>query len=335
LGGEYRPSAGWSRRLSFRAGWKIQPERVWTLGFGLELGTWRMDYAFLPVTDGDPIHRMDLSCRFGRVLPQERERDARCAEALRCLDRDDLFGARAAVEALRRLAPRDPQTLALHRDVQRRLAETVDPEALLAQAREARQGGDATAARAFYRKVLFLQPSHAAATEELRLVEMEVRRQDDERLRTELASARRRAAAENRRRARSAAARGDWTDALALWRKVSSAEPDDAESREGRTLGRARLTEAAAKADSVAAEGLLRAVLADDPTDRAAADRLREVLHARRTRARALYEEGLRHYTAGERSAARRAFEEAAALDPEDKTIRKALLRVLEEGVPK
>lgn len=341
IGGEYAVRWGEGRRVALRAGVRSrsdEAERA-ALGFGLGAGDWTMDYAWSPNEATGAVGRWELRWAFGSAPAGVSRREALRGDARAALSTEDWERARAAVDALRVHAPGDAEGERMARLLDRRLADSLDPRALMAEGRRSFEAGDDDRAVERFQKVLLLSPDHADARAGLARAESRRREAQLARWREDVARARRRAWADDVARAEGLMSAGKHAAALPIWRRAQEYAAGAERAAEGREACRQKLyVEAAAReaaGDVLRAQEVYR-ILRDDEGPGGEAERRLAALEdagrdGRAALARARYAEGMRFYAAGDLDEAERQFQVALELAPGEKNVRKALDRVREE----
>lgn len=338
VGVEYALAVSTGARVLTRMGYRNGG--AWADRFTLGLG-WRdsrrtLNYAFTPLPEAGSFHRFDVGWRFGNPLLQERRRDERWNEARTHVDAERWLKARDALAEVRRLDPTFYPARPLSREVDVRLAHSLDPETLFIQGMSALEAGEAERAADFLAKFLLIKPDHAEAREALRRAEKAMAGAREARVQVELAKESARERARLSASAMAAAEAGRWEEVWTKWARVLDLAPRDVAARDGLARARPELLARAAAAldknDWSRVDELTD--LLKKNTDDATRDFLKESARRRAIQAEAKYQEGLRAYAAGDRAAARRLFEDALAAAPGDKSILQALRRLQGEVLP-
>jgi tetratricopeptide (TPR) repeat protein len=302
-----------------------------TVGFGVERGPWRMNYALIFSEALGSLHRFEVGWRLGRPLAQELRQDALWREAREDVRANRWSAALEKLDALRAEAPGFGPARNLRRDVESRLRDILDPETLYQIGLSYLQKKDYEKAEDYFQKLLLARPEHVEGLAAMKTTRsaLGVRRPvaavpaglaDDKRRRSERALRR---ALEGRR----------WEEVLALakgWNLRSGDPWFDALAEARRSLYEeaVRREERGDLDEAIRLYDVLRASGGYGDS----AHRLNVLEEARRglrrARSAGLYQEGVKAYAAGDAAKARGLFQEALALTPDDLAIRRALERL-------
>ncbi|MBK8575680.1 MAG: PorV/PorQ family protein [Elusimicrobia bacterium] len=327
---------GW--RGSLRSGYRTDGSRF-TLGAGVTRGGIELNYAYALNGELGASNLFDLTFRFGPRLKEETRRQELIAATGEALDQGNLAQASTNLNALETLSPRARALSDLRARLNQNLAETIDPALLWRQGEEAKDAKKWEAAVLLYRKLLIVQPDHAGGKKALQEVERAIDQARTVAAQEAVRKARQRETRALAERARSATARGDWAVAMKEWRLATRHEGPGGPLSIERDRMAARLYDAARKAEEAGrnqqALDLYRLLAEEDPPVRDSAQRLARLLEKlsteRRSQGKTLYEEGLTLYRSGDRAGARKLFEQALVLDPENRAIQRALERLRQE----
>jgi tetratricopeptide (TPR) repeat protein len=262
LGLEY--GARWDRwRLALRAGYRADPGVTASdrpvFGWGLETASFSLDFSWAQNAAAGEAGRFDARWRFGVLPAGEVRRRALWARTRSLMEEGRLVKARESLEELLVLSPHDGQGIHLARQLDRRFAESLEPETLFHQGYRSFETGDVEQAADLFRKLLVIQPNHADAREWMAKCDARLERLRGERIRSEVERARGRELESIVKRARGRMERRDWEGALAEWRRALSLQPQHPEARREREVCRAGLyAQAEASNDPVEALALYR-----------------------------------------------------------------------------
>ncbi|MBK8576219.1 MAG: hypothetical protein IPN90_11270 [Elusimicrobia bacterium] len=308
-GVEYGQTMGNDWKMFLRTGYASETAARFTLGAGIERKGLAVNYSFSPSEDLGAANRIDLRWRFGTPLAQEARRTALFSQARAALATGQVTEAEDLLAEARALSPRSLEGHRLQQETALQLAETMDPAALLEQARRAMAKGDMAGAELAYRKVLLVRPDNTDAQKGLQKISALLSAQRTQEARAAMIRAKDRKIQATEGRARDAMKRGEWEPALGHWRELLALDPENA------TAG----TEIIRCQKALVQETQSRTLETE----------------ARRAEGLKKYEEGRTVYREGNLSKAKALFEEAVRLDPTNKTYRRALDRARQEAAPR
>jgi tetratricopeptide (TPR) repeat protein len=337
MGLEYLvPAKEWEAAL--RLGGQTAGPSKWTAGFGVGRNSLALNYAYGPGESLGAAHRMDVTFRFGRPLePEVRRRDL-FESAQAAWSSGQTARAADLLEEIEGISPRYFPAQALGKEVNRRIEESMKPDTLFTLGIQAYDKNDFEAAGDYWRKLVFLAPDYPEAKGFLTKAELALAMERESRARSELARGREREGKTFRRSAQENQRSDRWAESLRDWRRVLSRFPKDAEALEGVALSRDKIV-ALAEAAEQAGEGEkalgFYGLLQEDRPDPSLTKRMEklagEVRSKALSRARMLYQEGVRAYDSGDLQKALPLFEEAARLNPDDASTARARDRVRTE----
>lgn len=329
---EYHHRATANSFLSARAGYSPDSGNglggiVW--GFGLSWGMCTINYAYLSNELIGPGHRMDFSWRFGSRLAQEIRRDELMDQANGFLRSGRVLDAQKAVGEVLALSPNHGPGKALAREIERRISESLEPEALFLQGRRAFEEGHFSLAVEIFSKLILVDPARGNAQEWLKKSEVQLVKARKNRLQADIAKAREREKKEGFAHASQCMKEGRWEEALDHWRRVKALGGDVAtEIARCQTELYSGGEKAEREGDLVTAIGLFESVSRDDGfrDAKARATRLSRELRAKRdVVVEQKYREAVALYSERKFDDAGRLFKEILTLDPDHKAARQAL----------
>lgn len=330
------PGKEWE--FAFRLGGQTAGATRITGGVGIGRGPIVVNYAYGPSENLGAVHRMDVGFRFGKPLNLEVKRRALLETAQSAWDKGQTARAADLLEEIDEFSPRYYPAEALEKEVNRRMEESLKPDTLFNLGRQAYEENDFEAAGNYLRKLVILDPSYPEAGGLLKKAESTLSKEKEARAKEELAHGLARQRRVLSRTAQKEQERGRWSEALKIWRKILVRYPKDAEALAGVTLCRgemAALAESAEKAGAIEMAVSHYRALHEDRPDPVLSKRIeklmREETRKAETRARALYQEGVRAYDAGDLKKALPLFEEAVRLNPKDAAASRARDRVRTE----
>jgi tetratricopeptide (TPR) repeat protein len=334
LGGEFGFTVSSRDRVSLRLGFRENGgsddvSRL-SVGAGWTRARLGLNYAFAPSSALGARHRFDAAWRFGAPLPSEVRQNELWRDARNAMSEARWAKARLALNELRTVSPHFGPARAAAREVDRRLADILDPETLYQIGHSYMQSGEDVKAEDFFSKLLIARPDHAEGRAALGVVQ--ARLADDRRRKSQAADQKQRRADEDRRlRAiREFLREGRWEDALGAWgASVDESNPPHPELWDE---CRARVYDAAVlsegRGDLETALRLFRRLGAY--RDSAAHRAVLETAHGKilQERAESWYEKGLRAYAARNFQEARTCFTESLKAVPNNKVVLRALERL-------
>ncbi|MBK8576161.1 MAG: hypothetical protein IPN90_10980 [Elusimicrobia bacterium] len=308
-------------------------------GAGFEKGPFQLNYAFLPGEAVGQSHRLDISVRLGKKLPEEARLENQLALAEVQFKEKRMVKARETLREILVLSPSNDRARKLARSVETRFSESVDPETLFILGEQAFKEGRYESAADFLRKLLDVQPDHREARALFDSAESRAGAARLVRAAENLQREQRREQEDRRRRARRLTDKKEWSSALDQWLSLQELAPNSAEAKAGVALCRETLYTAAdqARRDDRLEEALrlYQASRAGGVDYKDAAARTKAIEHAVRARneerANRLFDQAVRAYDSKDFPKAQGLFEQAGRLAPEDKKIQRALERVRKE----
>ncbi|MBL0059344.1 MAG: PorV/PorQ family protein [Elusimicrobia bacterium] len=332
-------------RVALRGGFRAGAETLTfsdgalVLGAGVEMGSFKLNYAFIPHGSLGDSNRFDIGVAFGGEQPEEIRQRELLAEARAQVAEGKLVKARETIDELLVLSPGLHAARELDREVKGRFSESIDPETLFNLGFFAYSKGDYERAVDFFRKLLVIEPDHAEAKAWLAKSEEIATADRVKRVKEQVDRVRQRERGDNLRQAREKMVRGEWLTALEQWRRVQvlggdspSVKASIAQCREGLY---AQGLAAQGHGDTEAALTLFRAVQEGGApykdSDRRISSMEAELKKERLSQASELYIQGLAAYKGGDLVRARDLFQSSLDAVADDKTTRRALERVEEE----
>lgn len=337
LGLEYViPGKEWE--TAFRLGGKTSGVSRITGGLGVSHGFLGINYAYAPSESLGAVHRMDVTFRFGQPLALEVKRQTLLETAQSAWDHGQTARAADLLEEIDGFSPLFYPARQLSQDVNRRIEESLKPDTLHTLGVQAFDANDFESAADYLRKLVLLDPAYPEAGALLKKAEAALSADRESRARAELSRGLERERKNLRRLAQEDQRAERWSEALRRWRSVLARFPKDAEALAGATLCREKISGLAETAERTGEREKaisLYLLLQEDRADPLMAKRIDQLQKDRRAesgaRARALYQEGVLAYDAGDLHAALPLFEEAARLNPDDAATARALDRVRTE----
>lgn len=338
LGCEYDVPASKEWRATVRMGGRTSGNGRFSLGAGVSCATLTMNMAFTPDrTLGNEV-LVDVGVRFGNGLGPEIQRQVLVDKTQRLLVAGNLLEARGTWKELQVLSPRSYVTRKLGKEIDGRIARSLDTDVLLEKARETLAQGDLTAAESLFGKILLMEPDHAEGKWGLEETKRRREAQHKNRLKAEVEEIRRREKEALVREAERARGQGKWVHALEVWGRVFKLYGDPSPKPKGFLECQEKVYQDAERALSsgnlARALDLFQAVERSGPhrdAHRRAEEVERALDESRLQRARVAYKEGMAAYVGGDLEKAQILFEEALRLTPKDKAARQALQRVVQE----
>ncbi len=297
-----------------------------------------VNYAYGPNENLGAVHRMDVGFRFGKPLGREVQRRALLETAQSAWEKGQTAHAADLLEEINEFSPHYYPAEVLGKEVNRRIEESLKPDTLYNLGLRAYEEKDFEAAGDYLRKLVMLDPSYPEASILLKKAESTLSKGRESRAREELAHGLERQRRALSRTAQKAQERGRWSEALKSWRYILVRFPKDAEALAKVIQCRREMV---ALAKSAEKEGAIEMAvfhyraLQEDRFDPAVSQRIekltREATRKAETRARELYQEGVRVYDAGDLKKALPLFEESVRLNPNDEAAARARDRVRTE----
>lgn len=326
---------------ALRAGYAPSSAEGWqgvTLGFGLGIRSVSVNYAYLFRDQTEASQRIDFVFRFGNRLVQEVREESLFAQAQKEILSGLNIQAQDTLKELLVLSPHHQAGIAMAKEMEDRVTESIDPDTLFFQGHHAFGNKDYDRAVDFFRKLLLVKPDHAEGRVWLDKAEKEAQSARGKKLEIELARGREKqrkvemAKAESLMRERAwAAALAAWQNALALGgdKTILTANIDRCREnllRQGEAAETAgRWEEALTCYRALSANGYSR-----DSEKRVRAIEMKQK-EERTALAKEKYRQGMTSYGEGHLDAARQLFEETLQLNPGDKNAEQALSQVLGE----
>lgn len=307
-----------------------------SIGFGLGKDSWGLNYAFQMQEDLGDSHRLDLRMRFGNPLVQEEKREALLSRVHQELSEGRLLQARDTVGELRTLYPRDPTARDIHRDLERRFSESIDPQTLFLQGFHSFNAGEFSKAVDSYEKLVVVDPHFPEAKDWLAKSREKVEAARIKRWEIEVGEAKAKKWTAQKTEALRAESVDQWEVAARLWGRGLEEAMSAQESRQGLARCREALLD---RSDLAESRGDLDLALSSAKAALAIGDSSKEVVKrvARLERMRAdhrsksaqvKYTEGAEAYRVGDWQRAQRLFQQALELAPNDRTYQRALDRL-------
>ena len=347
-----RPQVGieWVRRwknqteIAGRMGYRsLEGDTSWmdklTFGLGFSRDPFGINYAYLSQDDLGATHRFEVSWRFGAPLEQEQRRNTLLKEAESLFEEGRMVRARASVEEVLVLSPKNGRARVLRKKIGSRIATSLDPETLFILGDQAYSEGRYEQAVDLFRRLTEQAPQYPEARERLekaeeqagaaRLREAEVRVKEE----------RAREIRSRRSRAQKLMAQKKWREAIGAWGKVLELVPGDPFAMKGLGECREGAYQAASdlqrKGEWGAAIEFYKEAQEGIPSYKGSQEKIDSLAMAMESRgkeeAQRLYERGMAAYSAKDYEKARRLFEQAITANPNDKKVTKALERLKEE----
>jgi tetratricopeptide (TPR) repeat protein len=317
-----------------------------TIGLGFVRESLGVNYAYLPQEELGGIHRFEIFLRLGDPLEPETRRNALLRQAETLYAEKRMVRARAAVEEVLAISPKNAKARTLQKKIDSRIATSLDPETLFILGDRAFEEKRYEQAADFFKRLVEVSPSYPGGLERWEKAEGKA---GDERLRvaeSRLKEERRREGQSRRARAERMMAQKNWTAAWTAWENVLALFPNDRSAEEGIQRCRAELYASAVAAERKGEWGtaidLYRASQSSGKTFKDSAERLAALRsrvaaeeaaldERRQEESKGLYEKGMAAYSLKNFEKAQSFFEQALRANPNDKKTIKALERLKEE----
>ncbi|MBK8869982.1 MAG: PorV/PorQ family protein [Elusimicrobia bacterium] len=338
-GVEYEVRLKESLRASFRGGWRSTAGNIeegeLALGLGLTAGSARINYAYVPNQTLGATQWVDVGFHFGGVPLQQTERARKMAEAEVLLTEGRLTSAEEKLEELLRLSPRYPPARKQIQEVRRRFDQSVHPETLFILGQRAFAQGNYAEAVDYLSKLMITDPDHRTGKEMLEKAEKEVTRARMERVKKEMAAEKQKERSALIRQAETLSRQAQWRSALPAWRNVLAKDPANTHARAEVARAQTALYDQARSLETSEqfekATDLYRFLDKDDPGYKDCAEKAERLANQTQVknlqRAQEKYERGLLLLKENNVAEARRLFQQAVDLAPNNKTFQKALER--------
>jgi tetratricopeptide (TPR) repeat protein len=310
-----------------------------TFGLGFSRDPFGVNYAYLSQDDLGATHRFEFSWKFGKPLEKEQQRNVLLMQAESLYKEGRMVRARAAVEDVLVLSPKNVKARHLRKKIDSRIATSLDPETLFILGDQAYSEGRYEQAVDLFRRLTEQAPRYPGGRERLEIAEEKA---GAERLRVaelRVKEERARELRSRRARAQKLMAQKKWSEALSAWGKVLELVPRDTSAK--KALGECR--EGAYRAASDlhrrgewnAAIDLYKVSQEGIKSYKGSQERIEalslSLVSRGKKEAQRLYESGMAAYSAQDYVKARKLFEQALRANPKDKKALKALERLKEE----
>jgi hypothetical protein len=304
-----------------------------SFGLGWENMSWRFNCAFAPLAEVGTRYQVDVAWRFSPPLLEERRRDHLLGEARAFAQQGEWSQSRSRLAEVRALSPSFAPARRLSEEVESNIQQTLRTDELMSSGREAEEAGNLETAALLYQKIILLLPDHEKAKKALAQVEAAWTAQRKSQAQKEITLARSREAERLAQKARLLTERKNWKEALPAWEEVAILNVDLATSGLEETLSLLLISaeQAAESSDWEKAIALYRIAATRRDVTAQLADIEGRLQERNNQRGQALYWEGIKAFRGGDMARARLLFQEAAALIPDSKQLRRALERLEEE----
>ncbi|MBK8576169.1 MAG: tetratricopeptide repeat protein [Elusimicrobia bacterium] len=317
-----------------------------TFGLGFVREALGVNYAYLPQEELGGTHRFEVLLRFGAPLEPETRRNMLLRQAETLYAEKRMVRARSAVEEVLTISPKNAQARTLQKQIESRIATSLDPETLFILGDRAFEENRYDQAADFFKRLVEVSPGYPGGRERWEKAE---ERAGAERLRvaeSRLKEERRREGQSRRVRAERLMSQKNWTAAWTAWENVLALFPNDRVAESGIQRCREELYTGAGaaerKGDWATAIDLYRAAQSKDKTFKNSAERLAALgprvaaeeaarTERRQEESKGLYEKGMAAYSLKHYEKAQSFFEQALRANPNDKKTIKALERLKEE----